>query len=262
MCSKWVEIIVYAVTTASRPPVETSSGNALDNIVWKSLAGPNAHLGEVNGPAARYHPSVSAFAGIAESSPQAWADLAALIGSGGTCFYSTPHPLRPVDGWQVVGRGKGVQMIDVGVDAVPDAEAVVLGPADVPEILDLVARTEPGPFEPRIIVMGTYLGIRRRLVAMAGERNRPRGWTEVSAVCTDPDHRGRGLAGRLVRVVVHGINQRGDRALLHVRGSNDSAIRLYGALGFKVRALRPSRASVRRSDAAAPSPGCRRTDNV
>jgi predicted GNAT family acetyltransferase len=109
--------------------------------------------------------------------------------------------------------------------------------ADVPEILDLVARTQPGPFEPRTIEMGVYLGIRScgRLVAMAGERNHPAGWTEISAVCTDVDHRGQGLAARLVRAVAYGINQRGERALLRARATNENAIRLYGYLGFELR---------------------------
>ena len=98
-----------------------------------------------------------------------------------------------------------------------DPEAVRLGPADVPEMLDLVARTEPGPFVPRTIALGTYLGIRRggALVAMAGERMRPPGWGEISAVCTDPAHRGQGLAGRLVRAVGAVIRERGDVPFLH-----------------------------------------------
>ena len=95
--------------------------------------------------------------------------------------------------------------------------------ADVPEILDLVARTQPGPFRPRTIELGTYLGFRHdgALVAMAGERLHPAGWTEISAVCTDPAYRGRGLATRLVSAVGAGIAERGDRVLLHARPQPD-----------------------------------------
>ncbi|GAB7003701.1 hypothetical protein JCM18899A_11720 [Nocardioides sp. AN3] len=66
-------------------------------------------------------------------------------------------------------------------------------------MLALVERNKPGQFLPGTPQMGTYLGIRHegRLVAMAGERLHPPGWTEISAVCTDADFRGRGLAGRL-----------------------------------------------------------------
>ena len=111
---------------------------------------------------------------------------------------------------------------------------MVLGPADVPEMLALVERTRPGPFLPRTIEMGTYLGIRRdgELVAMAGERLHPPGWTEISAVCTDERFRGHGLATRLVLAVAAGIRERGETPLLHAAATNVHAIRLYESLGF------------------------------
>jgi predicted GNAT family acetyltransferase len=89
--------------------------------------------------------------------------------------------------------------------------------------------------------MGAYYGIRRqgRLVAMAGERLRPPGWTEVSAVCTDPEHRGQGLAGRLVRHTAAGVAARGETPFLHAAAGNTGAIRLYESLGFTLR--RPTR---------------------
>jgi hypothetical protein len=85
--------------------------------------------------------------------------------------------------------------------------------------------------------MGTYLGVRRggRLVAMAGERLHPPGWTEISAVCTDAEHRGEGLATRLVLAVAAGIRERGDTPFLHASAANVDAIRLYAALGFRLR---------------------------
>ena len=121
--------------------------------------------------------------------------------------------------------------------AAPDPEAVVLTVDDVPEMLALVGRTKPGPFLPRTIDMGTYLGIRRHghLVAMAGERLHPPRWTEISAVCTDPAFRGEGLATRLVRAVAHGIRERGERPLMHAAAANERAIGLYLHLGFRLR---------------------------
>ena len=131
----------------------------------------------------------------------------------------------------------GVQLVDDGLAAAPDPEAVRLGPADVPEMLDLVERTRPGPFLPRTVELGTYLGIRRNgaLIAMAGERLHPPGWTEISAVCTDPDFRGEGLATRLILAVAHGIRERGETPFLHTAASNTNAIRLYESLGFRLR---------------------------
>jgi predicted GNAT family acetyltransferase len=97
-----------------------------------------------------------------------------------------------------------------------------------------VARTRPGPFLARTIELGAYYGVRDggRLVAMAGERLRPPGWTEISAVCTDERHRGRGLAGRLVRHVAAGIRARGEIPFLHAASANTGAVRLYESLGF------------------------------
>jgi len=113
---------------------------------------------------------------------------------------------------------------------------VRLGCGDVPEMLDLVKRTNPGPFLPRTVELGTYLGIRRQgaLVAMAGERLHPEGWTEISAVCTDEAWRGRGLATRLIRAVGAVIRARGDVPFLHAVATNP-AIKLYEQLGFEHR---------------------------
>jgi predicted GNAT family acetyltransferase len=104
-------------------------------------------------------------------------------------------------------------------------------------MLDLVERTKPGPFQPRTIELGAYLGIRRggALVAMAGERLHPPGWTEISAFCTDPLYRGQGMATRLVRALAAGIRARNETPFLHAAATNTSAIRLYESLGFELR---------------------------
>jgi predicted GNAT family acetyltransferase len=100
-----------------------------------------------------------------------------------------------------------------------------------------VERTKPGPFLARTIELGSYFGIRRDsvLIAMAGERLRPPGWTEISAVCTDVEYRGKGLASRLMKAVGAGILARSERPLLHAASDNTNAIRLYQDLGFSPR---------------------------
>ena len=128
-------------------------------------------------------------------------------------------------------------MTDEGVAVRPDVDAVQLSADDVPEMLELVARTKPGPFARRTIEMGSYIGLREagRLVAMAGERFHPPGWTEISAVCTAPEHRGRGLATRLMQALAYAIRDRGETPFLHVTSSNTAAIGLYEAMGYTPR---------------------------
>ncbi|WP_203881222.1 GNAT family N-acetyltransferase [Planotetraspora kaengkrachanensis] len=165
-----------------------------------------------------------------------WADIAALADPDRGVTL-TGLTVEPPDGWEVVMRGTVLQLVDDGIAAAPDDEAVTLTQADVPEMLALAERTKPGPFLPRTIEMGTYLGIRHggRLVAMAGERLRPPGWTEISGVCTDADRRGQGLGTRLVLAVAAGIRMRGETPFLHVVASNTNAVRLYESLGFRLR---------------------------
>ncbi|MFD8719323.1 GNAT family N-acetyltransferase [Streptomyces sp. NPDC059629] len=209
----------------------------LDNPALASLTGPHAHFAERRGRILRYPVDVSPWLALPdEPDARDWADLAALAGPGeevGLPGYRGELP----DGWELTMDIAGVQLVDEGMEAVPEPAAVRLGPADVPEILDLIERTRPGPFLPRTIDMGTYLGIRRdgRLIAMAGERLHPPGWTEISAVCTDPAYRGEGLATRLIRAVAYGIRERGETPFLHTGAENTTAIRLYESLGFRLR---------------------------
>ncbi|CAL9361234.1 GNAT family N-acetyltransferase [Streptomyces sp. enrichment culture] len=213
------------------------SAHVLDNPALASLTGPHAAFAERRGRVLRYPPDVSPWLAMPDD-PDAgdWADLGALAGPGAEVPLSGYVGEVPPD-WEITFDVEGVQLVDDGVAAAPDPEAVRLGPADVPEMLDLVRRTQPGPFLPRTIELGTYLGIRRdgALVAMAGERLHPPGWTEISAVCTDPELRGQGLAGRLVRAVAHGIRARGETPFLHTGAHNTTAVRLYESLGFRLR---------------------------
>jgi ribosomal protein S18 acetylase RimI-like enzyme len=165
-----------------------------------------------------------------------WADAAALVGPGGWLALAGNQAPLPA-GWKTDFIGEGVQMVAKDVEGAADAEAVPLGPADVREMLDLTRRTKPGPFLQRTVELGTYLGIRRgaELVGMAGERLHPPGWTEISAVCTDPAWRGHGLASQLVLALCDQIRARGETPFLHCLASNVSAIRLYEGLGFHVR---------------------------
>jgi ribosomal protein S18 acetylase RimI-like enzyme len=206
----------------------------LDNPVFAALTGGQAQFGVRHRNAVRYRPGISPFGAVAdESSAADWADAARLAGPGQVTVFVRSSAAPPA-GWEAVGGRPGVQLVAEDLDPAPDPDAIALTAADVPEMLELTERTKPGPFLPGTVELGGYLGIRRagRLVAMAGERMRPPGFAEISAVCTDDAWRGHGLAARLTRAVAAGITARGQTPFLHAAGDNANAIRLYKSLGF------------------------------
>ncbi|SOD74854.1 predicted GNAT family acetyltransferase [Jatrophihabitans sp. GAS493] len=218
-------------------PAAPELAHLLDNPARAALLGPHAHFAERRGEVLRYPVDVSPFLALPdEPTDQDWRDVADLVGPGGI-FPVAGLSVAPPEDWNVVSRGAGVQLVDDGITPAFDDEAVRLTAADVPEMLALVERTKPGPFLQRTVELGTYLGIRRNgaLIAMAGERLHPPGWTEISAVCTDADYRGQGLASRLVLAVAAGIRDRGETPFMHAAASNVNAIRLYESLGFRLR---------------------------
>jgi ribosomal protein S18 acetylase RimI-like enzyme len=218
----------------------------LDNPVWWSLSGRQRALGSVAALAALFDPDISPFGALADGDdPARWEDLGLLAGPGNVVGLTGDNGAPPLS-WTVLRTMPGIQMMGDRIDPrstgshrrdTPTDLLVHLGADDVPDMLELVARAKPGPFLSRTVEFGGYVGIRRdgHLIAMAGERMRPSGHTEVSAVATDPDHRRQGLAEVVVREVATGILDRGETPFLHTDASNSGAIRLYQSIGFSVR---------------------------
>jgi predicted GNAT family acetyltransferase len=215
----------------------------LDNVIWKALTTRQAEFAESFGQARRFIPEVSPVAAFREPTPEGYESLAGLVGTRATVGLFLDAPYESRAGWILVAGAPMPEMVYEG-DGVPspspsDPEIIELGAADVPSMMELTALTKPGPFNKRTHELGTYLGIRRngKLVAMAGERLKVPGYTEVSAICTHPEHTGHGYARILTTEVMRRIRSRGETPFLHVRQDNVRAIELYQRLGFRQRAL-------------------------
>jgi predicted GNAT family acetyltransferase len=213
--------------------------NNLDRPVWASLTHA-PHLAEGGDLAKRYRRDVNLFASACDDSPLSLAALRGLVLERESIFVLQVPAICVPSGLLAARAAQGVQMLATRpIAPLPGEHALIeLGDADAPEMLALARLTEPGPFLPRTHTMGRFIGIRieGRLAAMAGERMRFPGFTEVSGVCTHPDFRGQGLAKRLSSVVANAIRGRGEQPFLHAWSTNHAAIALYENLGFELRA--------------------------
>jgi len=218
------------------------AAHPLDRPVWSALSSRQAPLALGDGRRAlRLAPDYGLFAAAADGREESLSALAALIPpDGGLATVGVAEP-GPVSGakaeahrvWQMTC----LRLTDPGPP--PGFAIVPLGDADAAQMLALATLTRPGPFFARTHRLGDFVGVKDaegRLLAMAGERMKLAGFTEVSGVCTDPACRGRGYAGALMRVVAGRILQRGETPFLHSYAHNTGAIGLYESLGFTLRA--------------------------
>jgi GNAT superfamily N-acetyltransferase len=209
----------------------------LDNPIWYALSTGQSYLAQSNHLAKRFPRDVAPFGAMKTQSPAEYEALAHILSGDIAALFLDSEPILPAD-WSMRISGDMYQMtFEAPPPARPKQSFRKLTQADVPEMLALTQLTEPGPFLPRTIELGSYYGIHESgsLVAMAGERLRLTGFTEVSAVCTHPNFRGRGYGNALMSTVISGILNRGETPFLHVKTDNP-ALALYKKLGFEIRA--------------------------
>ncbi|MBJ7405207.1 MAG: GNAT family N-acetyltransferase [Bradyrhizobium sp.] len=215
-----------------------SDESLLDHPIWSALTTSQKHLAEGGARALRYPVDMTPFADMADMSEASFAALGDLMSGSQVAVLFTPEPVEIPAGFKVLLAQPGEQMVGSPADTpLRDAEIVRLGPTDVPAMMELTELTKPGPFAARTHELGTFLGIRVRgeLVAMAGERMKPGNFTEMTAVCVHPDHRGRGYAQALLAAIARQIEARREIPFLHVFSSNTSAIALYKRQGMRIR---------------------------
>lgn len=210
----------------------------LDRPVWQALATRQRDLAVGRGRALRFAPDISPLAGAGDDAPESLAALAALVPDVGTLMLMQADEIRLPSTLAAEKTAFGVQMVAVALtDVEMAAQIEPLSGEDAPAMLALATLAAPGPFLAGTHRLGGFIGIKEkgRLVAMAGERLKLPGMTEVSGVCTHPDARGRGYARMLSAAVAGRIAAAGEMPFLHVYADNAAAIALYESLGFQIR---------------------------
>ncbi len=209
------------------------------DAIWQALTTSHQHLAQAQGQARRYAATVAPFAAVADRSASAFADLASLLQKDDAVYIlDQPPPATPVP--RLNETVPSLQMyFPVHAPLPPistDLRIVPLTCEHAPEMLVLIDRVYPGFFRAETCLMGRYVGIRDgagTLVAMGGERLQLDPWTEISGLCSDPSHAGRGLGTAILAHLLALHRAEGTQSFLHVTASNRKAVQLYLRLGFR-----------------------------
>ena len=215
-----------------------NSSHPLDHPIWTALTTTQQALAEGDARARRYPTEVTPFADMPDLSAENFAALGALMSPTDIAVLFTLEAVKAPAEFKVTLADTGEQLIGTPIETPANGvDIVTLGVDDVPAMIELTTLTKPGPFYARTHELGTFLGIRvdGQLVAMAGERMKPAQYTEMTAVCVHPSHRGRGYVQMLLSAVSRQIVSRGEIPFLHVFTSNHSAIALYRRQGMEIR---------------------------
>jgi len=211
--------------------------NLLHNPPYHALLSGDKHLSFGNDKVKFFDEEVSPFVGFEHDYEKGFSDLYELLPAGRKILYANPSPITHPAGWQVQHEIKGLQFVyEGGAISGLFSNVIPLTAKYVEEMVQLARLTKPGPFASRTIEFGNYHGIfdNDRLIAMTGQRLHVQNCTEISAVCTHPDHLGKGYAFTLLQHQLQIILQQGQLPFLHVRADNERAIALYERIGFKV----------------------------
>lgn len=213
--------------------------HVLDNPAWNAMISFNRDLA-VGDDMVRYFPeALSPFAGLRDPGKESLIQLFEMLPAGRITAIVTARALDIPSCWNILYEASLLQMTAENLKSPANSphQITALEKEHVTRMISLTKLTNPGPFAERTIEFGNYTGIFNsgELVAMAGQRLHPINYIEISAVCTHPDHGGKGYAKALVARQAEQILSGGSIPFLHTRLDNTTAIKLYEQLGFTVR---------------------------
>ena len=211
----------------------------LDNPAWEALSSRQKHFNCGSDTLKYFPPEVAPFIAMKNWDENDLQGLVKNIPTGRPfSFIAAKKKILPPE-FRIIFTTPLYQMYCPVLKSFTKAGVAIrsLNTNDVPQMLTLTAKTKPGPFYERTIEFGNYIGIFNgdELIAMAGERLKANGYTEVSAICTSPDHLGKGYASYLLSKASERIITEGNVPFLHVRADNDRAIEVYKKMGFEIR---------------------------
>lgn len=225
---------------SSNSEKDIQAGHILDNPIWNALITGNKNMARGQDNVRHFSDDVAPFVGMKTANSDDFKLLDEMIPAGRIVVTATATAIAIPEQWKILQKMLVLQMIYTPTEMPrPITHQIIpLEDKDVPAMLELTALTAPGPFLKRTIEFGNYHGIfddQHQLVAMAGQRMAIGNYIEISAVCTHPDHSGKGYASALMLYLIQLIQAQSCIPMLHVKTENLNAVRVYEKLGFTVR---------------------------
>lgn len=210
----------------------------LDRPIWNSLLSDLSHICDRGDGYVRFHPDKGPFIAPETFEPAHLDAVASTIEPGGDASLLELEVLPPPNAISATALPVWQMIADAFPPVAPIDGLVELGEQEDAEMLAIALQMRPGPFRAGTPRIGRYVGLKDengKLITMGGERFAVPGMVEVSALCTYPEHQGKGYGKAMLQAIASRIVRDGKTPFLHVYEHNAPAITLYERMGFRHR---------------------------